>query len=93
MSSGEGAEGDEHGVVYGSCVVEEDADDFLESFCFFFVEAFGCVELDVGSVIGLDPVVWGVFWFGWCRMFEALEGSFYVAWHGYVASPVCVVPV
>jgi hypothetical protein len=96
LLSGEGSNGNQHSGVNGACVVEEGAQDLLDVFGVFGVEGKkgvgGRSILSGGTVRGFLPCVWSVLWAGWCRMVEALEGTFNVPRDGDVDCAIGVVP-
>jgi len=97
LGGSESAEGDEHGRVNGPGIVEESADDFLETSEAGGIKGCGRV-VRFGELGGLAigrrcPGVWCVLGaMGWV-MLELMEGLFNVARHGHVDSAGDVVPL
>ena len=51
-----------------------------------------CRILDAGPIDGRNPWVWGMLWFWWGGVCEALKCFFHVAWHGDGTVAVGIVP-
>ena len=57
------AEGNEHGAVDCSDVIQESANNFLDSFAlvgFRWCGGVGCGILDFGAVVGRRPRIWSI---------------------------------
>jgi len=92
-----GAEGDKHGRINGTGIVEQDTDDFLETFDALFGQEWGGVRrvghLGRGTIHRLGPCMGRVLLPLGAGVFKTLEGTRDISWHGEVASPGIVVPI
>ena len=92
---GDGADGGQHGVVDGSSIIEESAQNFLDTGGFRCIEHRSVVMRGVllsGPIVRRSPLVGGMFRSFWFRMLQAMEGTFNVARHGNVYRAIGVVP-
>ncbi len=96
MVSGEGAQCSEQRAVNGAGIVEQDPNDFLYPLLVSDIQGRGSVGwlgvLDFGTVHGLLPCKWAVFWDRGHRMLESHQNAVNVSGHGGVNSAVGVVP-
>ena len=72
-------EGNQHGVVHGTAVEEEGADDLLEALDAVLVQGGAGVNGSgflgsFGTAVGFDPSMGCMLWFGGGRVLEALKG-------------------
>ena len=90
-----GAQGDEHGVVDGSGIVEEDANNFADPGGCCGVQRRRGVQsghLDLGSILGKHMFV-GAVRGGWISVAKAFQSSGNIAGHGEFDRALGVVPV
>lgn len=96
LCRGKSAEGYEKSGVDGASVIQEGANNFLESGDASGVEGSGGVfvfrKLRSGAVGGFDPSVRRMLWTGRCRMMEFVEGIGDVSGHGEIDGAVDIVP-
>ncbi len=97
MGGRDGIEGDEHGGVDGTGVVEERADNLLDALDVGGREKGLIVRcrgiLNAGTVDGPGPLVRCVLAARWWRMLKCVECRGKVAGHGEVNGSISVVPV
>ncbi len=97
LLGGQGAKGNEHGRVQSMGVVEEDTNDFLETFVVGSIKHGGVVRfrgvLDFCAISGVLPGMGGMFWVQGMGMVKPEEGMFNIARHGDVDVVLVIVPV
>ncbi len=96
LFGGQGAKGNEHGRVHSMGIVEEDTNDFLDTFSVSSIKRGGVVRfrgvLDFHTISGALPGMGGMFWVHGMGMAKMEEGMFNIAWHGDVNMPLIIVP-
>jgi len=86
----------EPGWVDSACVVQEDANDFLNATASGRVKLSSGVRirdiLNFGAVVRLGPGMGGMLWAHWVGMVELLQGTFNVPRHGHINCALVVIP-
>lgn len=93
----EGVDGEQHGIIDGTGVEEESAEDFLDAMNSCSINGRGLVgerfQLGNGAVSGRCPRMGGILGMKGRGMFKAVERFFDVPWHGEITSASVVIPI
>ncbi len=86
----------EQGWVDSTCIVQEDANDFLNATASGGVKLSSGIQLgdvlNFGAIVRLGPSMWGMLWVRRVGVVEPLQGAFDVTGHGQIDCALVVIP-